>query len=94
MRILLLSAPASIGALWCVLILIVCFFFVHLFRLAKFGWLYQNKPQKNQATPPEEKAKPKKDASTPTAQEPVYYIVERKKRTKSSYSEPKQIRFK
>lgn len=57
-----------------------CFILVHLVKLAYIGIRSMKKP-------PEEIKKP-----TPQP-EPVYYIVE-KKRSKKSYSEPKQIQFK
>ena len=53
------------------------------------GWLAQNKKPQNPEPKKEEKKAP---AETP--QEPIYYIVERKRRTKSSYGEPKRINFK
>ncbi len=57
-----------------------CFILVHVVKLAVIGVNSLKKPQKE-----EEKPTPKT--------EPVYYIVE-KKRTKKSYSNPKEIEFK
>ena len=81
------------------------FFCVHVFRLAKLGRKYQKQTQKTNdsptsatpnATPNPQTTNesPKEKPSQSKAEEPIYYIVERKKRTKSSFSKPKQIRFK
>ena len=87
---LLLSHPL-VGALSVSLLFIISFLCVHIVRLVKFGWIYQRKKlafQKSEPVPTPEKQAPK-------PQEPVYYIVERKKRrAKSSYGEPKAFRFK
>lgn len=85
----LLSATPALGVLWLILLFIVCFCGVHIARLVRFGWLYQ---KKNEPKPSEEK-KEKAPEPKPSA-EPVYYIVERKRKTRQSYSEPKEIRFK
>ncbi len=70
------------GAVVSVLIFLICFILVHAFRLARFGWRTMRKK-----LPPE---KPK-----PADPEPVYYIVERKKkRAKAEYDNPKRIQFK
>lgn len=68
-----------IGILYLFLTFLVCFILVHLVKLAYVGFLSLRK-----------KPEPPKPAPKP---EPVYYIVE-KKRTKKSYSEPKEIKFK
>jgi hypothetical protein len=51
------------------------------------------KLQNAQPAPPKE---PPKEKTPPEhkQEEPIYYIVERKKRVKSTFTEPKQIRFK
>ncbi|MBD5632705.1 MAG: hypothetical protein HDP34_05695 [Clostridia bacterium] len=69
------------GILYLFLTFLFCFILVHLIKLAIIGINSLKKP-----TPVEEK-KP-----TPKA-EPVYYIVE-KKRSKKTYSNPKEIEFK
>ena len=86
----LLSASPLLGILWLVLLFGACFLGVHIARLVKFGWLYQKKQ-----TPPKptEERKEKTPEPKPSA-EPVYYIVERKRKTRQSYGEPKEIRFK
>lgn len=74
----------SDGALYTLLLFFLCAVLVHGYKLAKIGWrtLYKK-------LPPE---KPRRKTKTP---EPVYYIVERKKKrtTKTEYSEPKRIKF-
>lgn len=83
--------------MWLILLFALCFLCVHVARLVKFGWLYQNKdapPAKPQEKPPQQqKNEESKPAASPSS-EPVYYIVERKRKTRSSYSEPKRIDFK
>ena len=69
-----------IGILYLFLTFLFCFILVHMVKLAFIGMRSLKKPQKA-----EEKPAPKP--------EPVYYIVE-KKRTKKSYSNPKEIEFK
>ena len=75
------------GMLWTVLLLLFCFGGVYITTLARLGWEYKNSPSDS---PQEEKQAP-----APKAQEPIYYIVERKRRLpKGDYDEPKQIHFK
>ena len=82
---LLLSRPLQ-GMLWCILLLFLCFFGVCSVDLIQLGWKY-----KTQSTPPPENEK----APAETPQEPIYYIVEKKKRhTKTDYGEPKPFDFK
>lgn len=79
-------SPAS-GVFWLIMLFAFCFFFVHLVLYAKAGWdaVHRKKP-----TPTE---KPK-DAQPEKKPEPVYYIVEKKKkRPKSTFSEPREIHF-
>lgn len=68
------------GILYLFLTFLICFILVHLIKLAYLGIKSLKKPQEV-----EKKPEPKP--------EPVYYIVERK-RTKKSYSNPKEIEFK
>ena len=70
-----------IGILYLFLTFLFCFILVHVIKLAYLGFQSLKKPA--------EKPKPV-DKKAP---EPVYYIVERK-RTKKSYSDPKEIKFK
>ena len=82
----LLSVSALVGAGYLLLLFGVCFFFVHLFRLAKIGWQASLRP-------PEKNEIKKEEAKPP---EPVYYIVEKKKKPrkpKTQYSEPREFRF-
>ncbi len=85
-----------LGIFWLLFLFGFCFFTVHLVRLARIGQRHLRQVQK----PPEqkppvkaEKEKEKTPAQEP-AREPIYYIVERKRKSKSSFSEPKEIRFK
>ena len=78
-RLLVFSPLGGIIGLF--VLLGASFLLVHIFLLAKTGWIAKT-TQKN-ASPPQ---KPP---------EPVYYLVEKqKKRTKNSYSPPRQIHFK
>ncbi len=72
------------GAVYAVILFFICIVIVHGMKLAKIGYRSLHKK-----LPPEPPPKPEKKP------EPVYYIVERKqkKRTKTEYSEPKQIKF-
>ena len=83
----LLLSIFPIGAFSLLVLFGVCFLLIHIVKLIKIGWLAQKK------NAPEQKEEEKTPAPS-SAQEPVYYIVERKRRTKSSYGEPKRIRFK
>ena len=69
-----------IGILYLFLTFFFCFILVHVVKLAFLGMNSLKKPPRV-----EEKPTPKV--------EPIYYIVE-KKRTKKSYSNPKEIEFK
>ena len=86
----LLLAPNALGGVFLLLLVFaICFLGVHIAKYAVLGWQAHNKPQN--APPPQ-----KEEKTAPTnPPEPVYYIVERKrKREKSKYYEPKEIRFK
>ena len=82
----------AVGGAFCILFLFaLCFVCVHLFKYAEIGWKHRKKP----AEPPPLPEKTEKEKAPAPPQEPIYYIVERKKRrAKSSYSEPKEIHFK
>ena len=74
-----------IGLLYLFLTFVVCFILVHIIKLAYIGFKsLRKKPEPPPA--PKEKPQPKP--------EPVYYIVEKKRARKSTYSEPKEIQFK
>lgn len=78
-----LLSVQSQGFLWTFFLLILCVILVHGIKLAIVGYRTLGKK-----LPPES---PKEPEKTP---EPVYYLVERKKkRSKTEYSEPKQISF-
>ena len=75
-----------IGVLYLFLTFAVCFILVHLIKLAYLGLLsLKKKPEPPKVQPKNEKQ------SEP---EPVYYIVEKKRSRKSSYSTPREIEFK
>ncbi len=76
-----------IGLLYLFLTFVICFILVHVIKLAYIGFIsMRRKPEPPKAEKPDPKPEPKP--------EPVYYIVEKKRSKKSSYSEPKEIRFK
>lgn len=78
-----LLSVQSQGFLWCLFLLIICVIVVHGVKLAMIGYRTLGKK-----LPPEPPKKPEK------APEPVYFLVERKKkRSKAEYSEPRQINF-
>lgn len=85
----------AVGGIFLVLLFGFCFFTVHLLKLAKRG--YDETVRAKKSPPPttqkgESEQEKKPEQKTP---EPVYYIVEKKKKPpKSSYSEPKEFRFK
>ncbi len=85
----LLSAYAVGGIFSLVFLFALCFVCIHILKCAKIGFFHHKKP--TEPPPP-----PKEDAKkAPTSQEPIYYIVERKRmRAKPKYGEPKQILFK
>ena len=70
-----------IGILYLFLTFALCFILVHAIRLIYLGIKFVKRPPKEQ-----EKPAPKP--------EPVYYIVEKKRAKKATYSEPKEIKFK
>ena len=72
-----------IGLLYLFIIFFACFAIVAFFKLAALGMKSLRK--KPEVKPPEKKVEKKV--------EPVYYIVE-KKRSKRTYSQPKEIQFK
>lgn len=69
---------------------ILSFFVVHIIKLARIGYRAQTPAPKAETKREEEK---KEAPSKQTSKEPVYYIVEKKRRAKTSYSPPKEIRF-
>ena len=81
----LLLSPIH-GLLLSFLVFFICFLFIHIVKLIKFGWLY-----KKQNVPKKQSLSPKKEEKPP---DPIYYLVERKKPRKTPYKKPKEIRFK
>ena len=72
------------GSFYLILLFSFCFSCVHLVT-------YLSRKKQSKAPPPE----PEKEKAPPAKQaEPVYYIVERKKkRAKTQYGDPKEIKF-
>ncbi len=72
----------SRGALFTLCIFLICVVIVHISKLALIGWnSYRKKEPKKQKSEKQE---------TP---EPVYYIVEKKKKTAPQYKKPKKFKF-
>ena len=86
-----LLAARVVGGVFCLIFLFVLVFVcVHILKCAKIGWLKHRKKHDESAEKP-----PQKEKAPASPPEPIYYIVEKKRvRTKSKYSEPKEIRFK
>lgn len=79
-----LLSVQGLGCLYTACLLLLCIAVVHLVKLARIGYRTLGKK-----LPPEKPKKPKPE------KEPVYFLVERKKkRPKPEYSEPKRISFK
>lgn len=78
----LLSVQGT-GAAATLILLFICIVVVHVGKLAYLGYRTRGKKLPPEAPKPSEPEK-----------EPVYYIVEKKKkRVRSEYSEPKRISF-
>ncbi len=87
----------SVGGVIVFLLFAVIFIIVHVVKLARLGWLLQGK-EKPREQAPVPQAKPQEKEKTDDSQkpQPIYYIVERKKRPPKRnyhYDEPKSIRF-
>lgn len=79
----LLSVQGN-GAIAVIFLFLICIIVVHGVKLAKLGYRTLRKK-----LPPDPPPKPEKKT------EPVYFIVERKKkRAKAEYTEPREIKFK
>ncbi len=80
----MLLSVQGLGALYAFCVLIICVILVFGFRLARIGW--RTLAKKLPPDPPPKEEKPA---------EPVYFLVERKKkRARAEYSAPKRIDFK
>ena len=94
-----LLSTAFIGFIWLGVLFGVCFACVHIAKLARLGYLYGRKRKPTSPAPPPQKTNepaPKQEKQPSSAdgeKEPVYYIVERKRRVKTGYSQPKEIKF-
>ena len=79
---------AATGFLYTLLLFLCSFGAVHVIKPAKIGL------DSLKAKPNEEEVKEKKPKKTEKAQpQPVYYIVEKKRARKASYSAPREISF-
>ena len=95
---------SSVGGFFSIIALFIfCFACVHVVKLAKIGREVQKEnakkstETKEQTSPAPVQKEEKQAQEKPSKQnvgEPIYYIVERKRRTKSSFGEPKRIHFK
>ncbi len=78
-----LLSVQGLGALYSILLFVLCVLLVHGIKLALIGYRV-GKKQLPPSPPPKEEKKP----------EPVYFIVEKKtKRKKTEYTAPKRIDF-
>ena len=85
------------GFLWTLLLIVLCFGGVYVAGLARLGWEHKSERAKAPEEAPKTPEKPKEEKKAPAekAPEPVYYIVEKKKRRpKTDYGEPKPFQFK
>lgn len=88
----LLSSIA--GGAFTVIVFLFCFFAVTFVRLACIGFFSISNFRKSDKTRDESREDENKNESESKPSEPVYYIVERKKkRLDKNYSEPKKISF-
>ena len=88
----ILLAPALQGFGGSILLFALCFLGVHIAKFTVRGWrIYDGTTA---SKPPEKPSEPKTETKQ-TPPEPIYYIVEKKRRrSKASYGDPKEIRFK
>lgn len=90
----LLATHLTLGIVCAVLLFAICFLCVHVLRLARVGWSYQKKQKEQKSVSSKQQAQPPKPVEKQAETKPIYYIVERKRKARTSYSEPKQIQFK
>lgn len=90
MQTFLVVTSPIVGCISLVVVFALCFVSVHLLRLARLGRIYQK--QQKQAV--QMKTDEKQNSPDKKPEEPIYYIVERKRKVKSNFSTPKQIHFK
>lgn len=76
-----LLSVQSRGALFTVCIFLIAVILVHITKLALIGWRAYKKRE------------PKKQEAKPEEPEPVYYLVEKKKKTSPQYKKPKKFKF-
>ena len=77
------------------LLFALCFLGVHLTKLVVGDRQFPREKSAKTNSEPIEKAPETKKDDKPSQSEPIYYIVEKKRRrSKPSYGEPKEFRFK
>ncbi|MDE7086879.1 MAG: hypothetical protein K2O67_01675 [Clostridia bacterium] len=74
---------AALGFLYLILTFVICFTAVHVIKLTVIGFFSFKR-----------KKEPKPEKKPAKKPEPVYYIVEKKRAKKSTYTEPREIKFK
>jgi hypothetical protein len=90
---------ATLGFFWLCVMFAACFSVVHIALSVLHGQKKKPAQQEVAASKPENensenaKATTKANANASVTPEPVYYIVEKTRRKKSSYSKPKRIKF-
>ena len=90
--VLLVSAAQGFGGT--ILLFSLCFLGVHLAKIAVRGWRLYDGTQDGKTSDKNAETTESKSETKPTVPEPIYYIVEKKRRrVKQSYGEPKEIRF-
>lgn len=98
MSIFLLTSSAVLGAVWCVVLFLVCFVCVHLVKLAKIGFdVTKKQTKKPSEQPPNEHTNSQNhpDGKTPSGQRSVYYFVKQKRRDgQTVYRRSKGLRYK
>lgn len=80
----------TIGILYLILTFAACFTVVHVIKLTYIGFLSVRKKKSEPKSEPKPKPKQKPEKKSG----PIYYIVEKKRARKATYSEPKEIEFK
>ena len=91
--VLLVSAAQGFGGT--ILLFSLCFLGVHLAKITVRGWRLYDGTQDGKTSDKNAETTESKSETKPTVPEPIYYIVEKKRRrSKPSYGDPKEIRFK
>ena len=97
----LLASPA-VGVLFLIFLLLLSFLGVHAAFLIKETWTQKHgdkkgkNGEKSERSAPQKQEKPQTPTPAASAPEPVYFIVERKKkrtRKKDDFEPPREIKF-